>query len=93
MPVVLAIETSCDETSVAIVRDSRSGTLRSRQVLSNVVSSQIDLHRQYGGVVPEMASRQHVETVNWAIAEALGQQSGYELGQRLMRWRQPARRD
>jgi N6-L-threonylcarbamoyladenine synthase len=39
-------------------------------VLSNVVSSQIDLHRQYGGVVPEMASRQHVETVNWAIAQA-----------------------
>jgi N6-L-threonylcarbamoyladenine synthase len=75
MPVVLAIETSCDETSVAIVRDSWSGTLRQRQVLSNVVSSQIDLHRQYGGVVPEMASRQHVETVNWAIAAAL-QQSG-----------------
>ena len=75
MPVVLAIETSCDETSVAIVRDSQSGTLRSRQVLSNVVSSQIDLHRQYGGVVPEMASRQHVETVNWAIAESL-EQSG-----------------
>lgn len=63
MSTVLAIETSCDETSVAIVRD--------RQVLSNVVSSQIALHQQYGGVVPEMASRQHVETVNWAIGQAL----------------------
>lgn len=65
MAVVLAIETSCDETSVAVVSD--------RQVLSNVVSSQIDLHQQYGGVVPEMASRQHVETVNWAIDQAFQQ--------------------
>jgi N6-L-threonylcarbamoyladenine synthase len=65
MAVVLAIETSCDETAVAVVRD--------RHILSNVVSSQIDLHAQYGGVVPEMASRQHVETVNWAIAQALAE--------------------
>jgi N6-L-threonylcarbamoyladenine synthase len=63
MAVVLAIETSCDETSVAIVRD--------RQVLSNIVSSQIDIHRQYGGVVPEIASRRHVEMVNWAIEQAM----------------------
>ncbi|NJO39987.1 MAG: tRNA (adenosine(37)-N6)-threonylcarbamoyltransferase complex transferase subunit TsaD [Cyanobacteria bacterium CRU_2_1] len=63
MTTILAIETSCDETSVAIVKN--------RQVLSNVVSSQIDLHQQYGGVVPEVASRRHVETVNWAIAQSL----------------------
>jgi N6-L-threonylcarbamoyladenine synthase len=63
MTVILAIETSCDETSVAIVRD--------RQVLSNVVSSQIAIHQQYGGVVPEIASRQHLETVNWAIEQAM----------------------
>lgn len=63
MTVILAIETSCDETSVAIVRD--------RQVLSNVVSSQIEIHQQYGGVVPEIASRQHLETVNWAIEQAM----------------------
>ncbi|MCU0565160.1 MAG: tRNA (adenosine(37)-N6)-threonylcarbamoyltransferase complex transferase subunit TsaD [Oculatellaceae cyanobacterium Prado106] len=67
MSKVLAIETSCDETAVAIVED--------RRVLSNVVSSQIEIHRPYGGVVPEMASRQHVEMVNWAIAQAL-QQAG-----------------
>ncbi|MGB3496008.1 MAG: tRNA (adenosine(37)-N6)-threonylcarbamoyltransferase complex transferase subunit TsaD [Elainellaceae cyanobacterium] len=63
MAKILAIETSCDETAVAIVDN--------RQVLSNVVSSQIDIHKVYGGIVPEVASRQHVETVNWAIAQAL----------------------
>lgn len=65
MATILAIETSCDETAVAVVRD--------RQVLSDVVSSQIAIHQQYGGVVPEVASRQHVEVVNWAIAHSLEQ--------------------
>ncbi len=69
MPTVLALETSCDETAVAVVRD--------RHVLSNVVSSQITIHQQYGGVVPEVASRQHLETMNWAIAQAL-QDSGLQ---------------
>ncbi|MBD1844439.1 tRNA (adenosine(37)-N6)-threonylcarbamoyltransferase complex transferase subunit TsaD [Cyanobacteria bacterium FACHB-63] len=59
MATVLAIETSCDETAVAIVRN--------RHILSSVVSSQIAIHQQYGGVVPEVASRQHVEIVNQAI--------------------------
>lgn len=67
MATVLAIETSCDETAAAIVRD--------RQILSNVVSSQIQVHQPYGGVVPEVASRHHVETVNWAIEQALQQAS------------------
>jgi len=65
MGTVLAIETSCDETAVAIVKN--------RQVLSSVVASQIDLHRQYGGVVPEVASRQHLAWVNPAIAQALAE--------------------
>ena len=69
MPTVLALETSCDETAVAVVRD--------RHVLSNIVSSQITIHQQYGGVVPEVASRQHLETMNWAIAQAL-QDSGLQ---------------
>lgn len=69
MATVLAIETSCDETAVAVVRD--------RQILSNVVASQVLLHQKYGGVVPEMASRQHLETINPVIAEALTQ-SGLE---------------
>ncbi len=65
MATVLAIETSCDETAVAIVQG--------RQVLSNVVASQIKTHALYGGVVPEVASRQHVEAVNVLITEAIDQ--------------------
>lgn len=63
MATILAIETSCDETAVAIVND--------RKILSSIVSSQVEIHRTYGGVVPEVASRQHVEIVNVAIAQAL----------------------
>ncbi len=62
MVTVLAIETSCDETAVAIVKN--------RNVCSSIVASQIPIHRQYGGVVPEVASRQHLETINQAIAQA-----------------------
>lgn len=61
---VLGIETSCDETSVAVVRDGR-------EALSNVISSQADLHGLYGGVVPEIASRRHVEVMNPALEQAL----------------------
>jgi N6-L-threonylcarbamoyladenine synthase len=63
MGTVLAIETSCDETAVAVVKN--------RQVLSSIVASQISIHQQYGGVVPEVASRKHLETINFAIAQAL----------------------
>jgi len=63
MTTVLAIETSCDETSVAIVKN--------REVLSNFVSSQVKIHSPYGGVVPEVASRQHLEVVNQAITLAM----------------------
>ena len=64
---ILAIESSCDETAVAVL-DGRGDKLR---VLSNVVSSQIDIHRQYGGVVPEVAARHHVLNVLPVINEAL----------------------
>ena len=67
---VLAIETSCDETSAAVVVGSR--------ILSNVVSSQIELHRQWGGVVPEAAARAHVESILPVIESALSQ-SGNSL--------------
>ncbi|QYX34237.1 tRNA (adenosine(37)-N6)-threonylcarbamoyltransferase complex transferase subunit TsaD [Sphaerospermopsis torques-reginae] len=63
MTTVLAIETSCDETAVAIVKN--------RQVCSSIIASQIPIHQQYGGVVPEVASRQHLEIINQAIAQAL----------------------
>ena len=54
---ILAIESSCDETAAAVVRNGR-------EVLSNVIFSQIDLHTLYGGVVPEIASRKHIEKIN-----------------------------
>ncbi len=64
---ILAIETSCDETSVAIVED--------RRVLSNVISTQIEEHKIYGGVVPEIASRRHAEAISQVCEQALNQAS------------------
>ncbi len=63
---VLGIETSCDETAAAVVEDGR-------RIRSNVVASQVKLHARYGGVVPELASRQHVEAIVPVVEEALGQ--------------------
>ena len=63
---ILAIESSCDETAAAVV-------VNGRQVLSNVISTQIPLHTLYGGVVPEIASRKHIERINQVIREALEQ--------------------
>jgi N6-L-threonylcarbamoyladenine synthase len=65
---ILGIETSCDETAAAVVRDGR-------EVLSNVVATQIELHARFGGVVPEVASRAHIEAINAVIAQAM-EQSG-----------------
>ncbi|MFQ4146828.1 tRNA (adenosine(37)-N6)-threonylcarbamoyltransferase complex transferase subunit TsaD [Chlorogloeopsis sp. ULAP02] len=71
MATVLAIETSCDETAVAIVSN--------RLLRSSIIASQIPVHSRYGGVVPEVASRQHLETINEAIAQAMEQaQLGWE---------------
>lgn len=60
----LALETSCDETSAAVIQDGR-------QILSNIISTQVPIHRKFGGVVPEIASRQHIEYVMPIIKEAL----------------------
>ena len=68
---ILSIESSCDETAAAVVKNGR-------EVLSNVIHSQIDLHTLYGGVVPEIASRQHIEKVNIVIEKAL-QEANVEL--------------
>ncbi len=62
--IILAIESSCDETAAAVVRNGR-------EVLSNIISSQIALHTVYGGVVPEIASRKHIEKINQVIETAL----------------------
>lgn len=61
---ILAIESSCDETAAAVVRNGR-------EVRSNIIASQIELHKLYGGVVPEIASRKHIEKINQVIEEAL----------------------
>lgn len=61
---ILSIETSCDETSAAVVRDGR-------EILSDIIASQIDIHTKFGGVVPEVASRKHVEAISAVVEEAL----------------------
>ena len=61
---ILAIESSCDETAAAVIKNGR-------QVCSNVIYSQIELHKLYGGVVPEIASRKHIEKINQVIQQAL----------------------
>lgn len=66
MTMIMAIESSCDETACAIVKNGR-------EILSNIVSSQINVHTQFGGVVPEVASRIHVENISTVITEALHQ--------------------
>lgn len=63
---ILAIESSCDETAVAVIKNGR-------EVLANVVSTQIDIHKKFGGVVPEVASRKHLENINIVVQEALEQ--------------------
>lgn len=62
---ILGIDTSCDETAAAVV-------INGKTILSNVVSSQVDIHKRYGGVVPELASRSHIETISPIVEKALG---------------------
>ncbi len=71
--IILGIETSCDETSASIVKNGR-------EVLSNVISSQIKIHEEYGGVVPEIASRCHIEVINQIVKQAL-KEANLELNQ------------
>jgi N6-L-threonylcarbamoyladenine synthase len=68
---VLGIESSCDETAAAVVRDGR-------EILSSVISSQIDIHKKWGGVVPELASREHLDKIDPIVAESI-ETSGISL--------------
>ena len=61
---ILGIDTSCDDTAAAVVADGK-------QILSNIISSQTDFHRKYGGIVPEIASRKHIELIIYVIDDAL----------------------
>jgi len=63
---ILGIDTSCDETAAAVVADGR-------EVLSNVVASQVEAHQEYGGIVPELASRKHIEAINYIVSRALAE--------------------
>ena len=74
-PIILGIETSCDETAVSLIQDDDSGIPK---ILSNIVSSQFDIHKEFGGVVPDLAARSHVEKID-LIAEKAIKQSGVSL--------------
>ena len=63
---ILGIDTSCDETAAAVVSDGK-------EVLSNVVASQVEAHQEYGGIVPELASRKHIEAINYIVSRALAE--------------------
>ena len=74
-PIILAIESSCDETAAAIITEN----LKNQPiVLSNIVSSQFDVHKEFGGVVPELAARTHLEKIDWIVKKAIND-SGVKL--------------
>jgi N6-L-threonylcarbamoyladenine synthase len=74
-PIILGIETSCDETAASIITENKQGT---PTVLSSIVSSQIDVHKQFGGVVPELAARSHIEKIDLITKKAI-EESGITL--------------
>ena len=67
-PLILGIETSCDETAASLITENEQGI---PVVLSNVVSSQVDVHKEFGGVVPELAARAHIEKIDWIVQKAI----------------------
>ncbi len=73
--IILGIETSCDETAVSIIEENKNGKIK---ILSNVVSSQFDIHKEFGGVVPELAARSHVEKIDLIAKKAINE-SGVNL--------------
>ena len=74
-PLILGIETSCDETAASIVTENEHGI---PIVLSNVISSQVDVHKEFGGVVPELAARSHIEKIDWIVQKAI-RESGKKI--------------
>ena len=67
-PVILGIETSCDETAASIIQENNDGSIK---ILSNIVSSQFDIHKEFGGVVPELAARSHAEKIDLITNKAI----------------------
>ena len=76
-PLILGIESSCDETAASIISENEHND---PIVLSNVISSQTDVHKKFGGIVPELAARSHVEKIDWIVHEAI-KKSGIEIDQ------------
>ena len=74
-PVILGIESSCDETAAALVKENNEGE---PEILSNIVSSQVDIHKEFGGVVPELAARAHIEKIDLIAKKAIDE-SGVNL--------------
>ena len=67
-PLILGIETSCDETAASLITENEEGI---PVVLSNIISSQVDVHKEFGGVVPELAARSHMEKIDWIVQKAI----------------------
>ena len=67
-PIILGIESSCDETAASIITENEQGI---PIILSNIVSSQVEVHKEFGGVVPELAARAHVEKIDWIVQKAI----------------------
>ena len=67
-PLILGIESSCDETAASLITENEQGI---PIILSNIISSQVDIHKEFGGVVPELAARAHLEKIDWIVKKAL----------------------
>ena len=67
-PLILGIESSCDETAASLITENEQGI---PIVLSNIISSQNDVHKKFGGVVPELAARSHIEKIDWIVQKAI----------------------
>ena len=76
-PLILGIETSCDETAASIITENEQGN---PIVLSNIVSSQVEVHKEFGGVVPELAARSHIEKIDWIVEKAIDE-SGKKISE------------
>ncbi len=69
-PIILGIESSCDETAASIITENEQGV---PIILSNIVSSQVEVHKEFGGVVPELAARAHIDKIDWIVQKAINE--------------------
>ena len=74
-PLILGIETSCDETAASLMTENQQGI---PIILSNIISSQVDVHKEFGGVVPELAARSHIKKIDWIVKKAI-EESGKKI--------------